>query len=271
VGHFLIVESDENGVTRPECRGIANALGGAIGCDLALERPERHNGVMRAARFFASALLAAILACSSSVDEFDDPDVAAHPANPQGVAYPTDNIGWTARANAKLPGKRIPNLAFQGYVDSNRSAGLKVISLSDFYDPKAEKYKAIHVQVAATWCPNCKAQAADTAAKRDALVARGAALLEVIVAGNTHGAGPSIGEVDSWITDHKTNFTVLIDVRAKRLGPIANGGSEFPVPLNMLIDPRTMEILRIDSGYPDDANKYVGAAIDFVNGTPPSY
>lgn len=223
-------------------------------------------------RSIASLAVVASIACSSSsADEFSDPDVPARNANPQGVAYPTDNVGWTARANAKLPGKRIPNLTFQGYLDSNRSAGLKVVSLADFYDPKAEKYKALHLQVAATWCPNCRSQARDTVAKRDGLVARGAALVEIIVAGNTHGAGPSLGEVDSWIDEHKTNFTVLIDVRAKRLGPFAGGGAEFPVPFNVLIDPRTMEILRIDSGYPDDANKYVGAALDFVATTPPSY
>ncbi len=63
-------------------------------------------------------------------DPFDDVDVTGRDHNPDGVPYPTDNLGLTPRSG-NTPGQHIPNFTYRGYVDSNREAGLQTISLAD--------------------------------------------------------------------------------------------------------------------------------------------
>lgn len=95
--------------------------------------------------------------CSPSKEappDFADPDVVAHDTNPDGVRYPTDHLGGTKRSG-KRPGNRIPNLAFQAYLDGDRTAGLKTISLADYFDPGQKRHKILHIEVSAVWCAIC--------------------------------------------------------------------------------------------------------------------
>ena len=212
---------------------------------------------------------AGVAACSSAAKgdaEFPDPDITPAPANPDGVPYPTDNIGWTARKGT-IRGDRIANMAFQGYADSNRAAGLKTVSLADYFDPSAARYKAIHIQISATWCSICASETRATVAAREMLVAEGAVLLQVIAQGAVSPNGPSLADFTGWMDKHQTNFTVLLDARAKRTAPLGVAG----FPFNVLIDPRTMEILTANLGAPTDVPKYVRLALTFVGQAKPSY
>ena len=215
-------------------------------------------------------VISALAGCggSSTKSETEYVDVEVTPAatNPDGVAYPTDHIGWQKHVG-KTRGDRIANLAFQGYLDSNRTGGLKTVSLADFYDPKAAKYKAIHIQIAATWCSICAAESDATVTARDDLVSRGAVLLSTIANGAVLNVGPTLGEFTGWMDKHKTNYTMLLDSRSKRLGPLGVTG----FPYNVLLDPRTMEILYSDLGAPENVVKYVNLAIDYVTTQPASY
>ena len=77
---------------------------------------------------FAGCVLAS---CSSSREtdpDFADPELPGRTANPDGVPYPTDHLGGAPRSGQR-PGDRIPNFTFQAYVDGDRGAGLKTISL----------------------------------------------------------------------------------------------------------------------------------------------
>lgn len=218
-------------------------------------------------------LAGAVASCSAAKDsppEFDDREVPGRDANPDGVPYPTDNLGGGERAGGR-PGQRIPNLTFQAYVDGDRAAGLQTLSLADFFDPTQKRFKIIDLQVAATWCSVCSSVVTATIPVKAKLAAEGVVFLEVIVAGNSPTAGPSVGEVDAWLTRHDSNYTTAIDVRARRLGAI--GIDPTLVPYDLLIDTRTMEILDSSVGAPQafDIEGYVRDGLKYVATHEPSY
>jgi len=222
---------------------------------------------MRLLRF--AVLLATVASCSSDPEEIADPDRVAPTTNPDGAPYPTDHLGGRERAGQRR-GDRIPNLVFRGYRDpQNRAAGLETIALSEFYDPEQKRYKTLHIQIAATWCGVCSTELSMTVPVADALRARGAALLEVVISGDTAGFGPGAAELESWIARHGSNIATAIDVRGRRLAAL--GVSTSVVPHDLLIDTRTMEILDSSVGAPIDVARYVGDGLRFGEASTPSY
>jgi hypothetical protein len=216
------------------------------------------------------ALLAASCASSkASPEEFADPQLPGRSANPDGVPYPTDHIGSTQHAGSRL-GDRIPNFTFQAYVDGDRAAGLKTISLADYFDPTQKRYKVLDLQVSATWCAVCSAVTDETVKVKADLSAQGVVFLEIIVAGQTPSAGPSLPEVDDWMTRHNSNYSVGIDVRGTRLASI--GVDRTQVPYDIIVDLRTMEILEASAGPPKnyDVATYGHEALAFVASHPPA-
>lgn len=220
-------------------------------------------------RSFAPGLaLALVLACGDSeVEAFPDPDLPVVAANPDGVPYPTDNLGGRKRVGTRR-GDRMPNFTFKGY-RSGRAGGLENIALAEFFDPSQKRHKVLHLQLAATWCTICSSELEATMSIAEPLRAKGVALLEVIVSGAHAGKGPSLAEVDQWIDRHGTTFPTGIDVAARRLGAVGVSGSAMPH--DILIDTRTMEILDSSVGAPLDVGKYDQAGVDFVDHSPPSY
>lgn len=224
---------------------------------------------MRRALFAPIIVVAtfALGACggSDTPEPFADPEVAPHATNPDGVPYPTTNIGTTPR-HGDYAGSTVPNLAFQGYPRGDRSAGLQVVSLADYYDPKAMRHKVLLITAAASWCESCVDERKQLEAAANDLAAGGAVFLTALVQGHRVSIGPSLGELDAWVTSDPTpsTFDVVVDNSGKRLVPLGALG----VPWNALIDTRTMELLRSDLGAPDDPAVYVRSALTFVNTHP---
>lgn len=211
-------------------------------------------------------------ACSSSKDDeppFADPIVAGHDANPDGKTYPTDHVGGVPRSGSRR-GDRIPNLTFQGYPDSSRAAGLKTVSLADYYDPTSTpgRPKVLHLMEAAYWCTICDGQTKEMAPLKDALAAEGVVVVQAIMNGARLDVGPSLLEVGKWMDRYPTWFTVVIDERAKRVGTVSE---VLAVPWNALIDLRTMEILYAGSGRPVDYASFAKSGAEWVSTHPPSY
>jgi hypothetical protein len=221
---------------------------------------------------FAGPLLlfVAALSCSSSGQQagstaaFPDEDVPGREANPDGVAYPTDDLGGRPRAGGRY-GQRIPNLTFQGYVRSDRAAGLKVVSLADYFDPESKRYKLLHVMLAASWCSICMAQTREMVAAAAGLEAKGLVTVQALVQGPTPRYGPTLADFDAWLDKHKTTHTMVIDVRGHRFLTVWNFDA---VPVNALVDPRTMEILDAGVGAPSSFTAYVDAGFEAVAGPP---
>lgn len=214
--------------------------------------------------------VALLVSCSSksSTDDFEDPNLPGRDANPEGVAYPTDHLGGNPRAG-KNPGDRIPNFTFQAYVDGDHAAGLKTISLADYYDPQQLHHKVLHLEVAATWCAVCSAYADATVKTKDLLGKEGVVYLEVIVAGPSSTSGPSLPDVDAWVKGHNSNFTTAIDVRGTRLAGI--GVPPQTMPWDVMIDTRTMEILDSTAGAPMELVAYDRSYLALVAKRPPPY
>lgn len=216
-------------------------------------------------------LACAVASCSPTTDrgpDFPDPDVTGRDANPEGVPYPADHLGGTPRSPTH-PGDRIPNFTFQAYVDGDRAAGLKTISLADYYDPTALHHRVLHLEVAATWCAVCSSYAEATVIAKAPLGAEGVVYLEVIVGGAGATSGPSLGEVDAWVDRHHSNFTTAIDVRGRRLSGV--GVPPSTMPWDIMIDTRTMEILDSTAGAPIDLAKYDRSYLKLVTARGPAY
>ena len=202
----------------------------------------------------ACAAIAAACGGSSSPSELPDPAVTPHPTNPAGAAYPTANLGSNA-------GQVAPNLAFEGYPDSNKAGGLVNVSFADFYDPTGKDHTVLYVSIGATWCSACAAHTKVMKSVGPAYRAKGVVMLEMLVAGATSGYGPSQSELDGWVDTHATAWTVAADVRGRRMF----GQLDFVgVPSSMLIDTRTMVIIHQASGSPDDLGAYMQLGLDFV-------
>lgn len=215
---------------------------------------------------FAVSILSA--GCEEAREELDDPELEGRAANPDGVPYPTDNLGGVEHSRARS-GDRIPNFTFLAYEGGDRSGGLKPVSLADYYDPDQKRHRLLHLKVSATWCGYCSAALVDLVRSKQELEAEGAVSLEVVVSGPTNRIGPSLGELDGWVERHGSNVTTAVDVRARRLGGIGVDGTV--VPWDLLIDTRTMEILDSSGGAPSDVKRYVRDGLAFVANNPPGY
>ena len=214
---------------------------------------------------------AAVASCSASKDnppDYPDPDVPGRDTNPDGLAYPTDHVGGTAH-HSKIAGDRIPNFTFAAYVDGNRTGGLKTVSLADYFDPQQRRNKVLHIEVSAVWCTICSSVTDQTVKIKEDLAKEGVVYLEVMTAGHRAGAGPSLGEVDDWVTRHTSNLTTAIDVSSRRLGGI--GVDPGVRPWDIIIDTRTMEILESSGGSPIDVADYDRSYLKAIASYPPGY
>lgn len=219
---------------------------------------------------FSSTAFALVTSCSKQdPDELADPDVAPRDTNPDGIAYPTDHLGSNARANGTR-GDRIPNFAFQGYPNGDRSQGLQTISLADYFDPSRKRHKLLHIEVGATWCAYCSSEIEATVENKAALNAKGIAYLEVLVSGASAGFGPSQGELDTWIDRHHSNVDTAVDIRGRRLGGAGLIAVDV-MPHDIVVDTRTMEILDSSPGTPIDIGVYDSSFLEVVESHPPSY
>ena len=132
---------------------------------------------------FRAARARRLLSTSDRPADFVDPQPPGHDTNPDGVPYPTDHIGGTPRSGRAHPGDRIPNFTFQAYVNGDRAAGLKTISMADYFDPKQARNKVLHIEVSAVWCSICSSVTDETVKVKDELGKEGVVYLEVITAG----------------------------------------------------------------------------------------
>jgi hypothetical protein len=212
-------------------------------------------------------LASAACGCSESTEPgFDDVDVQGPTVNPDGIAYPTADLGGRARAG-ETPGQRFPNFAFHGYPDSDRSKGLQVVSLADYFDPGTKRFRVLHIMAGVAWCPHCQAQTEQMVQAMPALRLQGAVSIQTLMEGHDPDAPITLGDMDRWVSERSTNFTVVFDVEGKRLGTVEKVAA---VPFNALIDLRTMEVLAAEVGEPEAGfASFVQQGLDWVKANPP--
>jgi thiol-disulfide isomerase/thioredoxin len=199
------------------------------------------------------APLALLIACSSSATTEQDPGLAgegdtaaasAPDTNPDGVAYPTDNIGTNARSGNRA-GNRIANYKFVGYPDGDPSKGLQPISLANYFDPTGTKVKLIHIQASGSWCPHCVKELEAVSPIKDKLDERKVVWIVSLAEGPTPGTPSKVSDLDKWLDSYKPPFTHVLDSGNKNLGPFYDAAA---LPWNASISAKTMEILSSGTG-----------------------
>ncbi len=212
---------------------------------------------MKIAQLFALSAVALVAACSSSstggtsgpeqdkgIEGNGDTSATAPDTNPEGVAYPKDNLGTNPR-NGTTAGNKLLNYKFLGYPDGDMSGGLKPISMASFFDPSGTKYKLIHVQASGTWCVYCKEETKVVTPLKQKLVARKVVWVISLAEGPTPGTAATGGDLDKWVAQFKAPYTHLLDPANKNFGPFYDAAA---LPWNANIDARSMEILSSSVG-----------------------
>lgn len=207
-------------------------------------------------RHVAIALATAtLLACGSStvVDPGPEQDkgitgggegtVQGTEKNPYGVDYPKDGIGTSV-------GARIQNFKFLGYVNGDKSQGLKTISLADFFDPETRQYKLVHLQAAGVWCAPCNEEMKMAAPLSDTFKSKKILWLTTVAEGRTPGVASTTADLDEWLSRHKAPFSQALDPNNNNLGVFYDRAA---IPWNADIDARTMRILSASTGAPPNA------------------
>ncbi len=215
--------------------------------------------------FLIGAMLAVALAGCG--DEVAPPfPVGQGQKKSDGVAYPAGPYGVTK-------GSTIANFDFQGFSSptvSKDPAALEKIALSDFYNPSGSdtypdgspwgsgqpKPKALLIDLSAVWCSPCqfesKSLLPNEYAKYHPL---GAEFFLHLADGAQVGVPASAKELANWVGTYKFAFPAGIDPGRK----LASSFSADAFPVNMLIDTRSMTIVEVVAGVPDEGGPFFQA------------
>lgn len=194
------------------------------------------------------------------------PQLTGHDTNPDGVPYPTPPGGYgrTPRSGG-TPGSVMQNFKFLGYPDADESKGLQTVGLADFYDPCNKRFKILHVTVAAAWCEPCNQETDAIVAARADLASRGVAVLQALDDGPVQGQPATVSDLDFWISDHKSNFTEVLDPGLQNFSGFFDAAA---IPWNADLDVRTMEILDASVGWSGDVDTELQPALGALPGAP---
>jgi hypothetical protein len=208
---------------------------------------------------------ASVAACAQDGEPpFDDVDVVGREENPDGVPYPSDDLGGRPR-DSTGPGARIPNFSFRGYPDSIVSGGLQVVSLADAFDPEQRRNKVLYLVAAVAWCPHCAAITQAMTAAAPELRSEGCVMLQTLMEPAHPSDAMRLSDLGGWVDRFRTDFTIVFDVQGRRLGSVADLSE---VPWEAVVDTRSMEILAIERGGPEDLKATIRQALDWVSQNP---
>lgn len=196
---------------------------------------------------FSALFAVAMPACTSETTQDpglvggDDGDqaAAAPDTNPYGVAYPTNNIGTSAR-RGNTPGSTMQNFKFMGYPNGDMSKGLQPISLAQFFDPEQREYKLIHIQASGSWCTYCRQETETVTPLAPQIKEKGVVWLMSLAEGRAVGTPSTQKDLDTWMTNFQSPFTHLWDSGNKNLGIFYDSAA---LPWNCTLSAKTMEIL----------------------------
>lgn len=163
---------------------------------------------------------------------------SAPDTNPAGDKYPSAGLGTKV-------GAVIRNYKFLGYPDADVAAGLKPISLAQFYDPTGKTVKMIHLQAAGVWCSACRGETTALVPIADELTKRKVVWIVSLAEGPQGGVPSTKNDLDGWISEFSSPFTHVLDPGNKNLGPFYDRSA---LPWNANIDATTMKVLTAGTG-----------------------
>jgi hypothetical protein len=180
-----------------------------------------------------------------------DADPTGSAVNPVGPTYPTEDLGGRPRKGSQA-GQHFPNLTFEGLLSAATAATPAAVTMADYYDPDGLHYDLLHVMAIFLWCPHCSNETTAVSKIASWQSAHRVATLQIAMQGYG-GAAPTWAELQKWATDHNVGFPVVADAKGAQLGAYFPVGS---VPVNIMVSPRTMEVLAVDIGEQGDIQAY---------------
>ena len=191
---------------------------------------------------FVSALSLGLLAlaCGSNTP--------ALPSALLGTASSCSAPDYPAEGFGTEPGDVVENACFSGYRSPAEvppsTDNVEIIAFSDYYDHAGTKgIELLLVNTAAMWCSACISEHRVLPARYEQFRDQGLVILAALFQ-DAQREPASLADVQRWIDNFGTNFPMTADPELQ-LGVYA---SPDTAPLNLLVDARTMRILR----------KYVG-------------
>jgi thiol-disulfide isomerase/thioredoxin len=169
--------------------------------------------------------------------------------------YPDGPYGY-------VKGDTIENISLFGYrrgADKSTDGGWSEIQLDEFFDPLGNKnvefwstpYKLLVVNIWGTWCDICS----DEAQYLDELCSHHAQhglVCYSVIAQNAEGGCANRDDLDWWRSDFqkmKSEAIVADSWPESKWIPFVTATKENGWPVNLFIDPRTMELLDVTSGF----------------------
>ena len=147
------------------------------------------------------------------------------------------------------PGAVIENFKFSGYLEPDVTTALSDVEFAQFYDPDgALGNELILLNTAAAWCQPCRIEHATLPKRADEFRAQGLVILALLFQ-DSAGQPPSEETLEIWTSSFATNFPMALDP-SFQMGRY--GSAENP-PLNLVVDARTMTILKQFVGNQDEA------------------
>lgn len=188
------------------------------------------------------------------------------PSFPEGTGQPASNSAlYPAGPYGISKGSIIANYEFVGFVDSMADNSVtQLIQMADFYNPTGDgvypegslygagtpKPKALLIDVASSWCPPCQEEADKVLpVKYDEYNPQGGEFLLQLADGPTPGKAATTKNLLSWTSKYDVNYPATYDPQYK-LSALFDADA---FPANMIVNTRTMEIVTVISGVPDDA------------------
>jgi hypothetical protein len=163
-----------------------------------------------------------------------------------------DSLNDTPARQLVDGGAIFPNLTLDGIRSAATLDTPAVVSMSEYQDPTGARYDLLHVVGLFMWCPHCNNETNNLASISAWRAAHRVAVVQIAMQGYG-GASPTWAELQKWVSDHNVDFPVLIDAQGAQLGQY------FPVnyvPVNIVVNPRTMETLAVDVGEVGDCQAY---------------
>lgn len=186
---------------------------------------------MRAA-FLALVLVAG---CGSNRPEIP-PELLGGGSGCSDTGYPEGPYGVDQDAIAE-------NACFRGWrhpdTTAHTSSTLEDLSLGTFFDPDGAQHELIVLNTAALWCSVCQVEHRDLPNRYAELSPRGLVIVSALFQ-DERADPPDVADLAAWVETFDVPFPMVLDP-AYQLGSYASAET---APLNLVIDARTMRILR---------------------------